>query len=195
MRLHVMLLDRDPRVSGLAARPLELRSREPGGVRAHAPQLMLRLADSQGCRRTAPPGRGFRSGSGSWPRWWGRSVRRWAGGTGCSGRSTAVYRRNVTWLAAGYPHLRHHCGQQLAAALQEAFADVETARRSCRDGPRLHAVGRHGWSEPLSGRLVATPRHSGGACPTTLDGAICSVYGFSSCSCPAAGTGPGLMES
>ncbi|MEV7004640.1 TnsA-like heteromeric transposase endonuclease subunit [Streptomyces sp. NPDC093982] len=48
MRLHVMLLDRDPRVSGLAARPLELRWREPGRVRAHTPQLMLRLADGQG---------------------------------------------------------------------------------------------------------------------------------------------------
>lgn len=48
MRLHVMLLDRDPRISGLAARPLELRWHVPSGVRAHAPQLMLRLADGQG---------------------------------------------------------------------------------------------------------------------------------------------------
>ncbi|MGG7568705.1 TnsA-like heteromeric transposase endonuclease subunit [Streptomyces sirii] len=48
MRLHVMLLDRDPRFISLAAWPLELRWREPGGVRAHASQLMLRLADGQG---------------------------------------------------------------------------------------------------------------------------------------------------
>ncbi|MEU3735305.1 TnsA-like heteromeric transposase endonuclease subunit [Streptomyces sp. NPDC033538] len=48
MRLHVMFLDRDPRVSGLAARPLELRWHVPSGVRAHAPQLMVRLADGQG---------------------------------------------------------------------------------------------------------------------------------------------------
>jgi hypothetical protein len=33
-----------------------------------------------------------------------------------------VYRRNVAWLA-GYRHPRHHGGQQLAAALQEAFAE------------------------------------------------------------------------
>ncbi|MER6112577.1 TnsA-like heteromeric transposase endonuclease subunit [Streptomyces hirsutus] len=48
MRLHVMLLDRDPRISGLAARSLELRWHRPSGVPAHAPQLMLRLADGQG---------------------------------------------------------------------------------------------------------------------------------------------------
>ncbi|MFD4814373.1 TnsA-like heteromeric transposase endonuclease subunit [Streptomyces sp. NPDC058418] len=48
MRLHLMLLDRDPRVQGLAGRPLELRWRAPGGVRAHLPQVMLRLADGQG---------------------------------------------------------------------------------------------------------------------------------------------------
>ncbi|MFF8632560.1 TnsA-like heteromeric transposase endonuclease subunit [Streptomyces werraensis] len=48
MRLHVMLLDRDLRVSGLAARPLELRWHGPSGVRAHAPHLMLRPAEGQG---------------------------------------------------------------------------------------------------------------------------------------------------
>ncbi|WP_260149043.1 hypothetical protein [Streptomyces sp. PanSC9] len=48
MRLHVMLLDRDPRVSALAARPLELRWPVPSEMRTHAPQLMLRLADGQG---------------------------------------------------------------------------------------------------------------------------------------------------
>ncbi|MXM68946.1 TnsA-like heteromeric transposase endonuclease subunit [Streptomyces sp. HUCO-GS316] len=48
MRQRVMLLDRNPRVSGLAARPLELQWHEPGRVRAYAPQLMIRLADGQG---------------------------------------------------------------------------------------------------------------------------------------------------
>ncbi|MFI8345632.1 TnsA-like heteromeric transposase endonuclease subunit [Streptomyces sp. NPDC085639] len=57
MRLHLMLLDRDQRVSGIAARPLELRWREPGGVRVHAPQLMLRLADGQGVLADCVAGR------------------------------------------------------------------------------------------------------------------------------------------
>jgi hypothetical protein len=88
MRLHMMLLDRDPRVNGLAARPLELRWHELGKVRAHAPQLMLRLADGQGCWPTARPGRSCRSVSDPLRPWWERSVRQWAGGTGCSGRWT-----------------------------------------------------------------------------------------------------------
>ncbi|GAA0690718.1 hypothetical protein GCM10009548_73160 [Streptomyces malaysiensis subsp. malaysiensis] len=88
MRLHVMPLDRDPRVSSLTARPLELRRHAPSGVRAHAPQLMLRLADGQGCSLTAQ-GEGSCLGvSGLLLRWSERSVRRWAGGTGCSGLST-----------------------------------------------------------------------------------------------------------
>jgi hypothetical protein len=33
-----------------------------------------------------------------------------------------VYRRNVAWLA-GYRHPQYHGGPQLAAALQEAFAE------------------------------------------------------------------------
>ncbi|NEC67699.1 TnsA-like heteromeric transposase endonuclease subunit [Streptomyces sp. SID9727] len=48
MRLHVMLLDRDPRVTYLASQPLELRWRERDEVRTHVPQMMLRLADGQG---------------------------------------------------------------------------------------------------------------------------------------------------
>ncbi|WSA82071.1 TnsA-like heteromeric transposase endonuclease subunit [Streptomyces sp. NBC_01799] len=48
MRLHMMLLDRDPRVSALACRPLELRWIEDGRARVHAPHLMIRLASGQG---------------------------------------------------------------------------------------------------------------------------------------------------
>jgi hypothetical protein len=122
MRLHVMLLDRDPRVSGLAARPLELRWRELSGVRAHAPQLMLRLADGQGVLADCT-GRGRLSRrqralatvveeictAAGWQYW-------------VLGPVDPIYRRNVTWLA-GYRHPRHHGGRLLAAALQEAFAE------------------------------------------------------------------------
>ncbi|MFF2964581.1 TnsA-like heteromeric transposase endonuclease subunit [Streptomyces sp. NPDC057963] len=122
MRLHVMLLDRDPRVSGLAARPLELRWREPGGVQVHAPQLMLRLADGQAMladctTRTELSQRqqhlasvvGRMCAAVGWRYW-------------VLGPVDPVYRRNVTWLA-GYRHPRYHGGRQLAAALREAFAE------------------------------------------------------------------------
>lgn len=122
MRLHVMLLDRDPRVSGLAARPLELRWHVPSGVRAHAPQLMLRLADGQGvladCTARGELSRRQRSvaavvgeicTAAGWRYW-------------VLGPVDPVYRRNVAWLA-GYRHPRHHGGRLLAASLQEVFAE------------------------------------------------------------------------
>jgi hypothetical protein len=122
MRLHVMLLDRDPRVSALAARPLELRWPVSRGMRTHAPQLMLRLADGQGvladCTGRAELSRHQRSVAAmvgeicatvGWRYW-------------VLGPVGPMYRRNVTWLA-GYRHPRHHGGRLLAAALQEAFAE------------------------------------------------------------------------
>ncbi|MCZ7430165.1 TnsA-like heteromeric transposase endonuclease subunit [Streptomyces sp. WMMC1477] len=121
MRLHVMLLDRDPRVSGLAARPLELRWRERGETRMHAPQLMLRLADGEGvladCRASQELSQRQRSlaavvgeicGAVGWRYW-------------VLGPVNPVYRRNVTWLAR-YRHPRYHGGQRLAAALEDTFA-------------------------------------------------------------------------
>ncbi|MFI7180238.1 TnsA-like heteromeric transposase endonuclease subunit [Streptomyces spororaveus] len=121
MRLHLMLLDRDRRVSGIAARPLELRWREPDGVRVHAPQLMLRLVDGQGVLADCVAGRelsqrqrsvaavlGEMCGAVGWRYW-------------VLGPVEPVYRRNVAWLS-GYRHPRYRGSQQVAAALQEAFA-------------------------------------------------------------------------
>lgn len=161
MRLHMMLLDRNPRVSGLAARPLELRWREPGGVRAHAPQLMLRLANGQGvladCTASVELPQRQRSLAAAveeicaavgWRYW-------------VLGPVDEVYRRNVAWLA-GYRHPRHHGGQPLAAVLQEAFAE----RTPLSEGvgglgdplvvlpSLLHAL----WAGPLAADLAA-PMH------------------------------------
>ncbi|MEU9473729.1 TnsA-like heteromeric transposase endonuclease subunit [Streptomyces avermitilis] len=137
IRLHVMLLDRDPRVSALAARPLELRWRGPGGVRAHVPQLMIRLTDGQGvladCTAKTELSQRQRSlaavldsicAAVDWRYW-------------VLGPVDPVYRQNVAWLS-GYRHPRHHGGQQLAAALQEAFA-----------APRPLLEGVRGIGDPL----------------------------------------------
>lgn len=123
MRLHVMLLDRDPCVSGLAARPLVLRWHVPSGVWADAPQLMLRLADGQGvladctargelsrCQRSVAAVVGEICTAAAGWRYW------------VLGPVDPVYRRNVSWLA-GYRHPRHRGGRLLADALQEAFAE------------------------------------------------------------------------
>ncbi|MGW2369713.1 TnsA-like heteromeric transposase endonuclease subunit [Streptomyces sp. NPDC001667] len=122
MRLHVMLLDRDPRVSALAARPLELRWHERDGVRTHASQLMIQLVDGQRMLAdcTARPELSQHQ----------RSLAAVVGEICAAvgwryrvlGPVDPVYRRNMTWLA-GYRHPRHHGGHQLAGALQEAFAE------------------------------------------------------------------------
>lgn len=161
MRLHLMLLDRDPRVSGLASRPLELRWRAPDGVRTHAPQLMLRLTDGQGvladCTARAELSRRQRSLAAAvgevcaavgWRYW-------------VLGPVDPVYRRNVTWLA-GYRHPRYHAGQQLAAALRESFADRtplwEGARRAGDPMVVLPALFHALWAGQLSADLGA-PLH------------------------------------
>ena len=122
MRLHVMLLNRDSRVSGLAARPLELRWPEQGRVRAHAPELMFRLGDGQGvladCTTRAKLSQRQRSlaavvgelcAAVGWRYW-------------VLGPVASVYRRNVTWLA-GYRHLRYRGGLvSLDARLEGAAA-------------------------------------------------------------------------
>ncbi|MGW1616666.1 TnsA-like heteromeric transposase endonuclease subunit [Streptomyces sp. NPDC002285] len=122
VRLHVMLLDRDPRISGLAARPLGLRWPVPGGVRAHAPQLMLRLADGQGVLADCTGGGELSHRQRSLAAAVGEVCRAVGWRYWVLGPVDSVYWRNVTWLA-GYRHPRYHGGQLLATALREAFAE------------------------------------------------------------------------
>ncbi|MFF5728157.1 TnsA-like heteromeric transposase endonuclease subunit [[Kitasatospora] papulosa] len=161
MRLHLMLLDRDPRVQGLAGRPLELRWRAPDGVRTHVPQVMLRLTDGQGvladCTARGELSQRQRSlaavvgevcAAVGWRYW-------------VLGPVDPVYRRNVTWLS-GYRHPRYHAGQRLAAALQESFADRtplwEGVRRTGDPMVVLPALFHALWAGQLSADLGA-PMH------------------------------------
>lgn len=161
MRLHLMLLDRDPRVQGLASRPLELRWRVPGAVRTHAPQLMLRLADGQGVLADCTAGRELSQRQRSLAaavgevcvavRW-----RYWV-----LGPVDPVYRRNVTWLA-GFRHPRYRGSERLAAALRESFAGRtplgEGVRRTGDPMVVLPALFHALWAGRLSADLGA-PMH------------------------------------
>ncbi|WP_306970382.1 TnsA-like heteromeric transposase endonuclease subunit [Streptomyces afghaniensis] len=161
MRLHLMLLDRDPRVQGLASRPLELRWRAPDGVRTHVPQVMLRLADGQGVLADCTA-RGELSGR-------QRSLAAVVGEVCAAvgwrywvlGPVDLVYRRNVTWLS-GYRHPRYEAGQQVAAALRESFAGRtplwEGMRRAGDPMVVLPALFHALWAGRLSADLGA-PMH------------------------------------
>ncbi|WEV23748.1 TnsA-like heteromeric transposase endonuclease subunit [Streptomyces sp. 71268] len=161
MRLHLMLLDRDPRVQGLSSRPLELRWRAPEGMRTHVPQVMLRLTDGQGVladctaagelsgrQRSLAAVVGEVCAAVGWRYW-------------VLGPVDPVYRRNVTWLA-GYRHPRYRAGQQLAAALRESFASRtplwEGVRRTGDPMVVLPALFHALWAGQLSADLGA-PMH------------------------------------
>ncbi|MCB8908442.1 TnsA-like heteromeric transposase endonuclease subunit [Streptomyces sp. NPDC056664] len=165
MRLHVMLLDRDSRISGLAALPLELRWRDPSGVRAHVPQLMLRFGDGQAvladCTSSPELSRRQRSLASAvghmctavgWRYW-------------VLGPVDPVYRRNVTWLA-GYRHTRHSGGQALAAAVHEAFTEPAPLWEGVRrvGDPRLAGGDERGRDEHVA---VTSPNGQMPSCKPT----------------------------
>jgi hypothetical protein len=161
MRLHIMLLDYDPRVRALASRPLELRWREPGGMRRHVPQMMLRFADGQAaladCTTMKEPSPRQRSLTATVGAICAAAGWRY----GVLGPVDPVYRRNVTWLA-GYRHPRYHGGGQLASALQEAFAQGAPLWQGVRSvgDPLvvLPAVFNALWAQQLSADL-SVPMH------------------------------------
>ena len=122
MLVQVMLLDRDPQVTGLAGRPVRMVWREEGGaVRSWVPQLFVRYADGTAALADCPA----RPGSG------GPAAQRAAAavGSACAQVGWAYLRpdppdpvvgANVRWLA-GYRHPRHRGTSELEAAVLEAF--------------------------------------------------------------------------
>ncbi|MFI1585286.1 TnsA-like heteromeric transposase endonuclease subunit [Embleya sp. NPDC020630] len=124
MRDRLMLLDRDPRVVGLAGRPVRLvwRDAADGRVRSWVPQLFARYADGTALLADCPGS----SGAGG--------VRELRAGGVVAAACEAVgwsYRRleppdpvlvaNVRWLA-GYRHPRHRGSPVVEAAVVDAFA-------------------------------------------------------------------------
>ncbi|MFF4234121.1 TnsA-like heteromeric transposase endonuclease subunit [Streptomyces sp. NPDC001820] len=161
MRLHMMLLDRDPRVSALACRPLELRWIEDGRARLHAPHLMIRLASGQGVLADCTARAQLSQAQRSLGMVVGQACRRVGWRYWVLGPVDPVYQRNVTWLA-GYRHPRYRGADELARAVREVFA----VRRALVEGVGrigdpilvLPAVFHGLWSGNLSADLRA-PMH------------------------------------
>jgi hypothetical protein len=120
-RLHVMLLDRDPRVRAISARPVELRWSRDGRDRAHICDLMVRLTGGAAVladcttrpalsrrQRSTAQAVGHACRAAGWQYW-------------VLGPVDPVYQRNVTSLA-GYRHRRYRGTQDLACAVRDAFA-------------------------------------------------------------------------
>lgn len=139
MRTQLMVLDRNPDVTGLSARPVRLLWRDTDGrVRSWVPQLFARYADDTGLLADCP----------SSPNAGGdRAQRARVILEAACARVGWAYRRlepppgvvaaNLRWLA-GYRHPRYQGSPGLRAALTEAFA-----------GPRPLADGAAAVGDPL----------------------------------------------
>ncbi|AVH61693.1 MULTISPECIES: TnsA-like heteromeric transposase endonuclease subunit [Streptomyces] len=124
MRTQLMVLDRDPEVTGLSARPARFLWRDPagGGVRAWVPQLFARYADGTGLLADCPSS----PTAGSELTQRARMVLEAAcARVGWVYRSLeppgAVRTANLRWLA-GYRHPRHQGPSWLRSALAAVFA-------------------------------------------------------------------------
>ncbi|MGW0649429.1 TnsA-like heteromeric transposase endonuclease subunit [Streptomyces umbrinus] len=164
MRSQLMVLDRDPRVAGLAGRPVRLIWRDAGSgrMRSWVPQLFARYTDGTALVADCPG----RAGAGG-----ERAARAATVVAGACAYVGFVYRRmaplgevaaaNLKWLAC-YRHPRNAGGPLLAQALREAFAaPVPLLEGAARVGDSLvvlPAVFHALWSGRLSADL-AVPLH------------------------------------
>ena len=123
MRIQLMILDRDPVVTGLAARPVRVVWRDAGDgkVRSWVPQLFARHADGTGLLADCPaaPGAGGARAQGA-----AQVLQVLCAAVGWSYRRLAppdpVTTANLRWLA-GYRHPRNAGGPALQAAVAAAF--------------------------------------------------------------------------
>ncbi|WEP00033.2 TnsA-like heteromeric transposase endonuclease subunit [Streptomyces sp. FXJ1.172] len=158
MRTQLMVLDRDPDVTGLSARPVRLLWRDPDGrVRSWVPQLFARYADGTGLLADCPSSPAAGRDRAQRVR---MVLEAACARVGWSYRRLepppAVLAANLRWLA-GYRHPRYQGPPRLRAALADAFA----APRPLADGAAsvgdplqvLPAVYHALWSGRLATRL------------------------------------------
>jgi hypothetical protein len=125
MRTQLMVLDRDPGVMRLAARPVRLVWRDPGDGRPRSwvPQLFVRRGDGTGLLADCPA---VVDAGGIRARRAAQILRAACTAVGWSYRRLAlpgpVVTANLRWLA-GYRHPRNAGTPGLAAAVTEAFAE------------------------------------------------------------------------
>ncbi len=174
MLTQLMLLDRDPQVTGLAGRPVRLvwRDEADGRARSWVPQLFARHADGTGLLADCP---GTADAGGQRARRAQEVLEAVCAAVGWSYRRleppSRVVAANVRWLA-GYRHPRNAGSAQLRQAVLGAFA----VPRPLMDG--VEAVGdplavrpvvyhalwcgelSAGLEEPLHERTVIKPGHT-----------------------------------
>ncbi len=188
MRVQLMVLDRDPRVVGMAGRPVRLLWRDGRGrVRSWVPQLFARYADGTGMLADCPS---HAEAGGE------RAMKAAAVLAEACAQVGFVYRRlerldemveaNVKWLA-GYRHPRNQGRPGLAAAVREAFARprplMEGAEAVGDPIEALPAVFHALWHGQLTAPLDV-PLHEGTVAHVARPGA-------ERCTAQGAGAGPG----
>lgn len=176
MRTQLMILDRDPAVTGLAGRPVRFvwRDEADGRVRSWVPQVFARYADGSGLFGDCPSGP---AAGGTRAQRAGVVLEAACARVGWAYRRleplSAVVEANLRWLA-GYRHSRCRGSSGLRAAVVEAFAvprPLFEGVASVGDALQVLPVAYHAlWSgqlvvgldEPLhGGSLVCVP--AGGA--------------------------------
>lgn len=163
MRTQLMVLDRDPQVTGMAGRPVRLLWHDRRGrVRSWVPQLFARCTDGSSMLADCP-GRLGTGGERALKA--AQAVAAACTDIGWNYRRLApldeVVAANLTWLA-GYRHPRNQGRPGLMPAVLEAFARPRAAARGRRSGrrPNRDPPGRlpHLWHHTLTTTLK-TPLH------------------------------------
>lgn len=143
MRAQLMVLDRDPQVTGLAGRPVRLVWRDRGGsARSWVPQLFARYADGTALLADCP---GHAEAGGERALRAAQAVRAACDLVGWRYRRLepldAVFAANLRWLA-GYRHPRYQGRDGIAAHLPALGGELvrEAAQRLRRPRQRPHRI-------------------------------------------------------
>lgn len=121
-RDHLMLLDFDPSVVGIASQPFWLFWDEQDRRRSHAPDYFARLVDGRAVVVDCRPADRIKPRDAAASAATQRACEQVGWEYRLAGESDPVLTTNVRWLA-GYRHSRYHV-PSVSAALREAFVDT-----------------------------------------------------------------------